>query len=201
MYSTRAFCKKRPEFGHCVSKRRNVIALWHNVTSWRHIHGDGCLQTPVVYDYPFNLLVATPCFTWRWWGWIVLCETVNLSRSAWRGNHLLSILGGERNWWLTWRGLTECWLSILSMLITDPPMIDNRQSPLDYQSFPCRSSILSISIISYLHVDCQPPSSRIDNRGLPLDCQFSSYRSLIPSQDRHRNCPHILITLWHDAHR
>ena len=64
MYSTRAFCEKRPEFGHCVSQRRNVIMLWRNVTSWRHIygnvtswrhvHGDGCLQTPVVYDYPFN---------------------------------------------------------------------------------------------------------------------------------------------------
>ena len=54
MYSTRAFCKKRPEFGHCVSQRRNFITLWCNVTSWRHVHGDGCLQTPVVYDYPFN---------------------------------------------------------------------------------------------------------------------------------------------------
>ena len=46
--------KKRPEFGHCVLQRRNVIMLWCNVTSWRHVHGDGCLQTPVVYDYPFN---------------------------------------------------------------------------------------------------------------------------------------------------
>ena len=49
------FCKKRPEFGHCVSQRRNVITLWcnvtlwhyiimlwRNVTSWRHVHGDGC---------------------------------------------------------------------------------------------------------------------------------------------------------------
>ena len=64
MYSTRAFCKKRPEFGHCVSQRHNVIMLWRNVTSWCHVHGnvtswchvhgDGCLQTPVVYDYPFN---------------------------------------------------------------------------------------------------------------------------------------------------
>ena len=61
MYSTRAFCKKRPEFGHCVSQRRNVITLWRNVTSWHHVdlHGDGCLQTPVVYDYPFNIL-------WTW---------------------------------------------------------------------------------------------------------------------------------------
>ena len=61
MYSTRAFCKKRPEFGHCVSQRCNVIMLWcnitswHHITSWCHIHGDGYLQTPVVYDYPFNL--------------------------------------------------------------------------------------------------------------------------------------------------
>ena len=55
MYSTRAFCKKRPEFGHCVSQRHNVIMLWRNITSWRHVHGDGCLQTPVVYDYSFYL--------------------------------------------------------------------------------------------------------------------------------------------------
>ena len=54
MYSTRAFCKKRPEFGHCVSQRCNVTTLWRNITSWRHVHGDGCLQTPVVYDHPFN---------------------------------------------------------------------------------------------------------------------------------------------------
>ena len=64
MYSTRAFCKKRPEFGHCVSQRHNVITLWCNITSWRHVHGDGCLQTPVVYDYPFNCVLCFPGVLW-----------------------------------------------------------------------------------------------------------------------------------------
>ena len=61
MYSTRAFCKKRPEFGHCVSQRRNVITLWRNVTSWRHVHGDWCVvvtSDTSGLDYPFN---------WCWW--------------------------------------------------------------------------------------------------------------------------------------
>ena len=52
--------QKRPEFGHCVSQRRNVITLWRNITSWRHVHGDGCLQTPVVYDYPFIFYMFVP---------------------------------------------------------------------------------------------------------------------------------------------
>ena len=32
--------------------------LWCNVTSWCHVHGDGCLQTPVVYDYLFNFILS-----------------------------------------------------------------------------------------------------------------------------------------------
>ena len=28
------------------------------VMSWRRINGDGCLQTPVVYDYPFNYRIV-----------------------------------------------------------------------------------------------------------------------------------------------
>ena len=30
----------------------------HNITSWHHIHGDGCLQTPIISDYQFNLLIS-----------------------------------------------------------------------------------------------------------------------------------------------
>ena len=41
MYSTRAFCKKRPWIWSLLSQRRNVIMLWCNIMmSWR--------QTPVV---------------------------------------------------------------------------------------------------------------------------------------------------------
>ena len=28
--------------------------LWEDVTKWRHIHGDGCLQTALFYEWPFN---------------------------------------------------------------------------------------------------------------------------------------------------
>ena len=78
MYSTRAFCKKRPEFGHCELQRCNVIMLWCNVTSWCHVHGDGCWQTPVVYDYPFNFKVGVILTSWinvtRWTYHLVYCR-------------------------------------------------------------------------------------------------------------------------------
>ena len=40
-------------FYEIIGSRGNVLSCC-NVMSWRHIHGDGCLQTPIISDYQFN---------------------------------------------------------------------------------------------------------------------------------------------------
>ena len=39
----------------------DIIVLWCNVTSWHHIHGDWCLQTPIISDYEFNFVNGQVC--------------------------------------------------------------------------------------------------------------------------------------------
>ena len=47
-----------------ITSRCNVMP-WCNVKSWYHVHGDRCLQTPIVSDYQFNLFqVLVGIFAW-----------------------------------------------------------------------------------------------------------------------------------------
>ena len=39
----------------------DIIASQRSITSWRYIHGDGCLQTPIISDYQFNFT----CNEWQ----------------------------------------------------------------------------------------------------------------------------------------
>ena len=66
---------------------RKDVTLWCNVTSWRHVHGDGCSQTPVVYDYPFNFFERTVTKMWT-------LESIG----AFRSDHSLNSDKYERDW-------------------------------------------------------------------------------------------------------
>ena len=41
-------------FYDIIVSQHNIMS-WCNVMSWHHIHGDRCLQIPVISDYQFNL--------------------------------------------------------------------------------------------------------------------------------------------------
>ena len=44
-------------FYDVISSRCNVTPCC-NITSWRHIPRDGCLQTPIISDYQFNSTIS-----------------------------------------------------------------------------------------------------------------------------------------------
>ena len=55
--SVGACFQKLMSWAEWIANFHDVIASQWNVMSWRHIHGDGCFQTPIISDYQFNFIL------------------------------------------------------------------------------------------------------------------------------------------------